>query len=62
MSAILDSAGRCVNPVHQYEPHDAPDTMKRDGIIALAVILAACLGVGTACVWGATLVRRVIAW
>ena len=27
-----------------YEPRDAPDVMSRDGWIALAVILLACVG------------------
>lgn len=36
---------------HQYEPHDAPDPMLRDGAVALAVLVAACLGVATVARW-----------
>lgn len=51
------STGVRMNPVHQYEPHDAPDPMTRDFYVgavivgvcligAAAIVLAACCAVG----------------
>lgn len=48
-----------MNPVHQYEPHDAPDPMTRDFYVgavivacslvgAAVIVVAACCAVG----WG----------
>lgn len=46
-----------MNPVHQYEPHDAPDPMTRNAVVAAiavacsiigaaVIVLAACCAVG----------------
>lgn len=45
-----------------YHPHNTPDPMARDGWIALAVILLACLGVGTVVVAATHGVGWIIAW
>lgn len=55
-----------MNPVHQYEPHDAPDPMTRT--LTVAAVIVACSLVGAAVIvvaaccavgWGLESVARV---
>ena len=46
----------------QYEPHDIPDPMSRDGWIALMVIVLACVGTATVVVAATHVVAWGIGW
>jgi hypothetical protein len=51
-----------MNPVHQYEPHDAPCCMDRDLYIGLFFGCCAIVGFLGVTVWGAAWLLGVVGW